>query len=115
MRQSVNGRPDSKQRKSTHQSVSKDHVSGQGSHDQLDNFFNDKINLKRETHGAVSFINTGPHDKVGIENIISKRVAILSKVPKLSPLVEKSDKFQDFFRKLCLVANPVAPTSHTST
>lgn len=42
---------------------------------------------------------------MSLEQVINKRASIVSELPKLSSLIEKSDKFNVFFRKLCSVKN----------
>ena len=57
----------------------------------------------KETFGGATFVVLP--EKVNIEVLISRRIQNLQKIPKLSPLIEKSEKFQDFFKKLCAFSN----------
>lgn len=42
-----------------------------------------------------------PTEKVNMDSVISKKVQLVSKMPKIAPLVEKTEKFHTFFKSLC--------------
>lgn len=64
------------------------------------------------TIGGATFMQLAPPD--ALPSLISKRVALFSKLPKLSPFVEKNEKFQDFFKRLCNNQSGLSPTKESS-
>jgi hypothetical protein len=56
---------------------------------------------KVETFGAATFVNSVQPVVGSVETLIQKRTATFAKIPRIQGLVEKSEKFYDFFRKFC--------------
>jgi len=62
--------------------------------------FTSKLRISEaNTIGGATFMQLAPPD--ALPSLISKRVALFSKLPKLPPFVEKNEKFQEFFKRLC--------------
>ncbi len=62
--------------------------------------FSSKLKKEIAVGGAI-FIQQSPPLPDPLPSLVSKRVNLLSKLPKLAPFVEKSEKFQEFIKRLC--------------